>query len=58
MLLHLYQPTEPGMEELGRTKPNGELMYPGKDKQILSLSLFLPLLCRNTGRGKGSLENS
>jgi hypothetical protein len=39
------------MEELGRAKPNGGVMYLGIDEQILSL------LCRNTRGGIRSLEN-
>lgn len=32
MLLHLYQPTEPGLEELGRARPNGGTTYPGTNE--------------------------
>ncbi len=41
MLLHLCQPTESGMEEQGRAKPNGGVMYLRIDEQIFSLSFFL-----------------
>ncbi len=32
MPLHFYQPTEPGLEELGRIKPNGAMMYLGANE--------------------------
>ncbi len=32
MLLHLCQPTKPGSEKLGRTRPNGGVTYFGIDE--------------------------
>jgi len=38
VLLHLCQPTEPRLEELGRVRPNGGMMYLGVDEFQSSLS--------------------
>jgi hypothetical protein len=43
-------------KELGRARPNGAVTYPEVDEQILFLSFSL--LCRDTGGGRRSLENS
>jgi hypothetical protein len=40
VLLHLCQPIEPGIEELGKAKPNAGVMYPRTD-QVSRLSLSL-----------------
>jgi hypothetical protein len=38
VLLHLCQPTKPGLEELGRMRPNGGVMYLRVDEFQSSLS--------------------
>jgi hypothetical protein len=36
VLLHLYQPIEPGTEELGRVRPNVGMTYPRTNEQFIS----------------------
>ncbi len=43
MLLHLYQLTLPGSEELGRARPNATVTYLGTGFKAFSLFLFLAL---------------
>jgi hypothetical protein len=37
VLLHLYQPAEPGLEELERARPNGEVTYYGANAKWLKV---------------------
>jgi len=41
VLLHFCQPIEPGLEEMGKARPNGGVMYPGKVFFSFFLSFFL-----------------
>jgi hypothetical protein len=50
-MLHLYQPTKGGTEELERMRPNGAVKYLGVDQFQSSLSLLLAY------RHKKSLED-
>ncbi len=43
MLLHLCQPAEPRLEELGRAKPNGGVTFLGVDEVSNLLLFFLSL---------------
>ncbi len=54
MLLHLYQPTELGLEELERARPNGGVTYLGANEfqSSFSLSFFR----RDTGGALKTLE--
>jgi hypothetical protein len=52
VLLHLYQPIEPGLEELGKARPNGGVIYPGANEVSIYFILFYFL------RHKRSLEDS
>jgi len=54
VLLHLCQPIEPRLEELGKTRPNGGVTYPGVDEVVF----FFSLSHRDIGGGRGSLEDS
>jgi hypothetical protein len=54
MLLNLCQPTKPGTEELGKTRPNGGVMYPGANEQIIFLSLSLSCAHASTSKTFGA----
>jgi hypothetical protein len=43
VFLHLYQPIESGLEEMGKARPNGGMIYLGADEVLKKKknSLFL-----------------
>jgi len=52
VLLHLYQPIESGLEELGKVRPNEGMMYLGANFKTLFSFSFLQKHRRTSKKNK------